>query len=102
MTLTLDQEALMLRILDFEARNPIRPAHDAREPHQSYLLDAGEAGTREYVTVRALQSLKLVNRHLLSRRVRSTCEGTWLHDALNVRVRLRAAGLSTRSCPLRT
>ena len=101
MTLTLDQEALMLRILDFEAR----------EPNQSYLLDDGEAGTREYVTVRALRSLELVDRQLVvdrnfdlvpSRRVRSTCKASWLHDALTVRVRLRAAGLSTRSCPLRT
>jgi hypothetical protein len=99
MTLTLEQEALMLRVLD------------AEEAGTTYVLDAGEAGTREYVTVRALRSLELVDRQLvvdrnfdlvLSRRVRSTCKASWLHDALNVRERLRAAGLSTRSCLLRT
>jgi len=91
MTLTLEQEALMLLILNTE------------EAGTTYVLDAGEAGTRDYVTVRALQTLDLVTRvRHVPPRVRSTCEGSWLHDSLNVRERLRVAGLSTRSCPLRT
>ena len=93
MTLTLEQEALMLRVLD------------AEEAGTAYYLSRAE-GSRDYVTVRGLQTLELVTMEGIRRfhrpTVRSTCQGTWLHDALNIRVRLRAAGLSTRSCPLRT
>jgi len=101
MTLTLDQEALMLRILD------------AEEAGKTYVLDSGgRRMTREYVTVKSLLALDLATRVWRSidvvgmktrtPMVRSTCQGCWLHDSLNIRVRLRAAGLSTRSCPLRT